>query len=154
MQRRTFLALAGAPVLFGCGGSDDPAPRDDRNFIARVFSPNRASGALIVARPLVPRVTDMRLDVVPGGVILRAVGLPPLQGYWGAELVPANDGAVENGVLTYLFELLPPTTATRVSTERSREVLAGLFLSDQDLRGVREVRVAADQNALGRRVPG
>jgi hypothetical protein len=49
-------------------------------------------------RLLVHQVTEMKLEKMPGGVIIRATGLPPTQGFWDAELVarPAEDGQCLN----------------------------------------------------------
>ena len=94
------------------------------------------------------QVSRIAIDTAPGGAILRAVGLPPTQGYFEGALVLTRS---EPGVLTYAFRIVPPTAASRVSTERSREVVVGLFLSDQTLEGIREIRVQGARNARGLR---
>ncbi len=94
---------------------------------------------------LVAQITQLRVEKAPGGAIVRATGLPPRQGYWDGELVLLG---AEDGVLSYQFAIKPPPGQTRVSTPQSREVVIGMFLSNQNLEGVRQIRVSAAQNAL------
>lgn len=105
-------------------------------------------GAVIDNRALVQQVTDMQVKPMPGGAIVQATGLPPTQGWWDAELVAENKGKPdENGVLTLRFAVAEPRTQQRVSTPQSREVTAGLFLSDQDLATVRKIVVTGETNS-------
>lgn len=89
-------------------------------------------------RPLVAEVSRISIEPAPGGAILRAVGLPATQGHYDGALIEAPTAP---GALAFQFRLMPPPVATRVSTVRSREVVVALFLSDQTLQGVREIRV-------------
>ena len=99
-------------------------------------------------RPLVDQVTSARLERAPGGYILRATGLPPRQGYWSADLVRrGRDGSA----LVYEFRAAPPFQSTPVSSERSRQIVAATFLSDQDLAGTREVRVLGARSSRSAR---
>ena len=95
-------------------------------------------------RPLVAQVTSVSVEQTPGGAILRAVGLPPRQGYWSPALI---ENARGDGVLSFQFRLAQPLQSTRVSTQRSREVVVATFLSDQSLAGVREIRVLGAQSS-------
>ncbi|MEM9975308.1 MAG: hypothetical protein AAF771_14110 [Pseudomonadota bacterium] len=95
-------------------------------------------------RPLVAEVSGVSIDRVPGGAILRAVGLPPTQGYFAGALVAEAAGP---GILSYTFRAVPPDEASRVSTVPSREVVVALFLSDQTLAGVRQIQVVGATNA-------
>lgn len=102
-------------------------------------------------RPLVDQIVSVRMERVPGGAILHAVGLPPYQGYWGTALM--EDAARSTPARRiFLFRIVPPRQAVRVSTPQSREVSAARFLSDQALEGVREVQVlgALNARAVGR----
>lgn len=94
---------------------------------------------------LVSQITELRVEQAPGGAIIRATGLPPRQGYYDGELVLVN---AEDGVLSYQFAISPPPGQTRVSTQRSREVVIAQFVSSQRLEGVRQIRVSAAANAL------
>lgn len=99
-------------------------------------------------RPLVTQITDLTLERVPGGAILRATGLPPRQGYFDAVLLPLNNGVPVEGVLHFQLRASPPFEATRPGTPQSRELVVGLFLSDQRLAGIRSIRLSAEANAL------
>ena len=96
-------------------------------------------------RGLVAQIVTLRVEKVPGGAIIRATGLPPNQGYYDGDLLFVS---AENGVRNYEFRASPPRTQTRVSTQQSREVVVGLFVSEQSLSGVRQIRVSGASNAL------
>ncbi|RVV97324.1 hypothetical protein EKE94_14555 [Mesobaculum littorinae] len=97
-------------------------------------------------RPVMDQISSLTIDRTPGGAILRATGVPPTQGYWEGALIPVE--TAEPGVLSYTFRAAPPPEPTRVSTQASREVVVGLFLSNQTLAGVSEINVAAARNGL------
>lgn len=97
-------------------------------------------------RPLVNQITALRVDRVPSGAIVYATGLPPSQGFFAADLVQRNGGVAENGVLVLDFVAIPPRTQTAVGTQRSREITAALFMSEQSLQGVRSIVVRGLSN--------
>lgn len=99
-------------------------------------------------RPLVQQVTALEVARQPGGAIIRASGLPPTQGWWEADLLPATDGVAEDGVLTYRFVVNQPLEARRVSTPQSRELTAAVFLSDIRLQDVRKIVVQGATNSM------
>ncbi|MFV2052968.1 hypothetical protein [Aliiroseovarius sp. YM-037] len=100
------------------------------------------------ARPLVSQVIDLQIDRTPGGAIIRAVGLPPTQGFFNAELIAENrERPDENGVLTYSFRLAEPFDFQRVSTQQSREVVVAREVSNIKLQGVRSIRVLGSQTS-------
>lgn len=95
----------------------------------------------------VAQIENVTMERVPGGVILRATGLPPTQGWWDAELKAENDGRPVEGVLTYHFLIAGPHQQSRVSTVPSREVMVAAFISDIRLANTREiVIIGADGN--------
>ena len=96
------------------------------------------------SRLLVSQVTAMTLDKMPGGVIVRAVGLPPTQGYWQAELVARP---VEDGVLIFDFRVFPPITPQVASTTQSREVTVATYVSNVKLDLIRQISVQGATNA-------
>ncbi len=96
-------------------------------------------------RPLVAEVRNLAVERIPGGAIIRAMGLPPTQGYWDAELVRITPEGTA-GTLVYEFRVFPPPAPARRSTERSREVVVGRYVSDQDLAGIRSITVIGAQN--------
>ena len=98
------------------------------------------------SRPLIATVTSLIVEETPGGAIVRAVGLPPEQGWYDADLVSETRGEPVNGILTFFFRARPPEDATRVSTVDSREIIAGRFVSELTLAETREIRVVAAGN--------
>ena len=97
------------------------------------------------APPLVEEVVALDVARSRGAAIVSAVGRPPTQGFWEADLVrvPSDDPAT----LLLEFRILPPLTRARVGTPPSREVLAGTVFSDQDLAGIRTIAVRGRANA-------
>lgn len=129
-------------TLVGCGlgqsrlnpltwfGSD----REERISTARA----------VPARPVVQDVVSVSAAPTTGGAIVSAIGLPPTQGFWEADLVrvPSDDPSV----LLLDFNILPPLTPEPVGTQPSREVLVGTFLSTQQLAGIRTIAVQGQRN--------
>lgn len=103
-------------------------------------------GGVYDDRAMVSQVTALKADKAPGGAIITAVGLPPYQGYWAAELIAENNGAPVNGVLSFQFRVYPPAVAAPQGTPLSRELSAGIFVSDQSLDGVKTITVKGGQN--------
>ncbi len=102
---------------------------------------------VIDTRPLIANVAAVRVDPLPDGIILRAVGIAAQQGYWEADLV-ADSTTPVNGVLTFGFRVAPPLNpAAPVGSQRTREVHAAIFISEQSLAGVRSFRVIGQQSA-------
>lgn len=95
-------------------------------------------------RLLVSQVTDMKLEKMPGGVIIRATGLPPTQGYWEAELVARP---VDDGNIVFDFRVFPPITGQIASTVQSREVTVAAYLSNVKLDSIRQITVQGANNA-------
>ena len=98
-------------------------------------------------RLTVAQVTALEITRTPGGALLVARGLPPTQGWWDAELVALDGGEPAEGVLTFAFRVAEPPEARRVSTPQSRELTAGVFLTDQTLEGVRRIVVQGSGNS-------
>ncbi|WP_308914935.1 hypothetical protein [Jannaschia sp. LMIT008] len=99
------------------------------------------------ASPVVQQVLSLDVANTPPGLIVSAIGLPPTQGFWNAELVRVP--SAEAGLYLMEFRLLPPPDRRPVGAQPSREVLAGTFLTQQDLAGVDRIAV---QGVINRRV--
>lgn len=97
-------------------------------------------------RPLVDQITALTIEPTPTGAIVRATGLPPMQGWHSAALVAQSDGPV-GGEMVFLFRALPPGGATRVSTFKSRELTVAARLSADELAATRVVRVVGARNS-------
>ncbi|QCO55063.1 hypothetical protein EOK75_04265 [Pseudorhodobacter turbinis] len=105
-------------------------------------------GKPVDPRPLITQITDLKLERMPGGVIIRATGLPPSQGFWDAELVARP---VEDGQITYDFHVFPPVPPKAASTPQSREVTVASYLSNTKLEGIRQITVQGATNARSSR---
>lgn len=142
----TFALVLG---IAGCSGFRD-SRINPLNWFGRS---TEGPGTVVVAeepadpRSLVAAVTDLTVTSTPTGAIVTAVGLPPTQGWFEAELVAENFGDPVEGVMTYRFVVFPPPTATRTSTPQSREVTAGKFLSNIDLETISEIVVQGASNS-------
>ncbi len=103
-------------------------------------------GTIVDPRGLVADIIKLKVDRMPGGAIIHAIGLPPTQGHWEAELIPLNGEYPDKGTISYEFRLLPPPGPRPAGTQISREVVVGHFVSDQTLLGVRRIEVIARNN--------
>jgi hypothetical protein len=140
---RVILALALMTSLAACGSRLNPfnwfgGDREERIAAAETLDTTPGD-----TRGLVTEVVDLAVDPTPQGAIVRAMGRPPAQGFWEADLVEVERG---NGAIVYEFRVIPPLTATREGTPQSRELVTGTQLSNRDLEGIRTITVIAAQN--------
>lgn len=143
MINRIALVLTVLVTLASCGRIAD-SRLNPFNWFGRDRAAAAATPVVVQEdpRPLVSQVTALSIEQAPGGAVLRAVGLPQRQGFWE----PALLGPTRQGdVLIYQLRAEPPVTQTRVSTQPSREIVVGTFISDQTLAGVREIQVLGSQ---------
>lgn len=146
MQRRFFVMAGLFGAVAGCARVSE-SRLNPLNWFGRSETVDTdTTNVSADPRPLVSQVTDLRLEKVPGGAIIQATGLPDRQGFFGGELVQVSADAT--GLLSYQFRISPPATQTEPGPERSREVIVGLFVSEQSLAGVRRVQVSGAGNAL------
>jgi len=112
-----------------------------------LFSNARAKNDSYAGRPF-EQVTDLTIERIPGGAIIRATGLAARQGIYQVQLTPQNDAdEATDGVLSYRLEGVRPTRPTPVGTQPTREVIAARKVTDKQLRGVRLIRVEGQLNA-------
>lgn len=97
-------------------------------------------------RQSVRTVSSVRRDRLPGGIVVTAVGLPDVQGYWDAELVPLTEDGPVNGELSFEFRVADPLVPNPPGTERSRQIVAARFISDIQLQGVNRILVTSETN--------
>ncbi len=168
--RRTFtILLISAFVLTGCG-----AVRDSRLNPFNWFGRSQevpAAQTTEETNPLIPSnqgvftqlfrrndgpdlttpietVTDVRVERVPGGAIIRATGVDNQQGAFNVELVPSNEDELpEDGTLIYTLERQKPSVRQNTGAAQTREVVVARFVTDNTLAGVSRIRVVAVQNA-------
>ncbi len=144
---RIIAALTLLMFLASCGGVRD-SKLNPFNWFGKSKEERleAAAAAQIDPRQLVAEVISLKVDRMPGGAIIHAIGLPATQGHWEAILMPLNGEVPDKGTLVYEFRLMPPPGPTPAGTKRSREVAVGHFLSDQSLIGVRRIQVIAQKN--------
>jgi hypothetical protein len=168
-MRRTLSALMiSTLVLAGCGAvrdsrvnpfnwfgnsrSEPVQTRESTNPLIPsvrrgIFANQRARDAIYRGQPF-QQVTDLTVERVPGGAIIRATGLAERQGIYDVQLTPATDDETPiDGVLIYRLEGVTPANATRVGTAPTREVIAARKVTDQTLAGVSQIRVEGQLNA-------
>ena len=145
---RLITTLPLLSFLAGCSGI-----RDSRLNPFNWFGRSKEQKIAVVkdlpqvdAHGLVAQIITLKVERLPGGAIIRAMGLPQTQGYWEAKLTPLNNETPDKGTLIYEFRVLAPATPEPVGNKRSREVLVGRFVSDQTLVGVRRITVVAQTN--------
>ncbi len=151
MTRPVLAALAALMILSACGNF-----RTSSLNPFGWFSRSTEEASLITAaearrvadnRALVAQVTEMAVEPMRGGAIVRAVGLPPTQGWWDAELVPENEFRPVDGVLSFRFVVAGPRPPARAGTPMSREVSAAIYVSDFKLANARQITVTGAGNA-------
>ena len=149
MRKPLLAMLVGLMVLGACSRMRDSRV-NPMNWFGRAAAVEMAPQATPQtpqdARPLVTQVLSLQVEAMQTGAIVRATGLPPTQGHWDAELV-ARD-LDENGVQIYDFRLLPPVIPMAVSTQRSREVVVAVALSNTQLAKISRITVQGAANAL------
>lgn len=149
MRLPALAALAALMLLTGCAGVRQSAlnPLNWFGSSSETRTNPVAVPARLDGRPLVAQVTDLAVEPVTGGAIVRAVGLPPTQGWWDAELVPDNDFEPVEGELAFRFAVAPPNMPRPQGAPSTREVSAGIFVSDFKLANTRRITVAGAGNA-------
>ncbi|MCF6443167.1 hypothetical protein [Nereida sp. MMG025] len=96
-------------------------------------------------RPLVQDVSQLTIERVAGGAIVRATGVPQSQAFYEAELVEVESD--DPTTLTYEFRVIPPRAGAPVGSQASREIIVGQFATDQQLQNVRIIRVLGSNTA-------
>lgn len=164
-MRKSLLALVVASMtLTACGSMRDSAI-NPFNWFGRSKSEAVPAGT---ANPLIPKsggvftrrapdvyagvpvatIKELVVERAPGGAIIRVKGVAAQQGPYEVRLVKDENGSEDatNNTLSYTLKAL--RTQTRlVGPETSREVVAAVFVSDNDLVGIRTIRVKGAQNA-------
>ena len=154
MKAWLMAALVAATALGGCGRLGD-SPLNPANWFggstAERTLPADQGGPTADGRRLVDQVAQLQVDRMPGGAIVTAVGLPPTQGWWEADLVPVTaavdgDPLAEAGAIELEFRIAPPPGPRRQGAPPSREVTAALFISDRRIAGVDRITVRGLRN--------
>ncbi|MCX7565550.1 hypothetical protein OS189_04235 [Sulfitobacter sp. F26169L] len=169
MRISLSVLLVASMSLGACGFVRDSA-LNPSNWFGRSTSETLQTADAKPANPLIPKksglfarrgadeisyagrpfeeIIDLTVERVPGGAIIRATGRADRQGRYAVQLTPQQeDETPVDGVLTYRFEGVEPARNTAIGGPVTREVTAARKLTDQDLRGVRSIRVEGVRNA-------
>ena len=150
-----LVILTVALTLSACGGGRSSSPATTTSAETNPLIPQRTGLFSRGVPEVIPyegvpldQVTELVVERVPGGVIVRATGLAARPGVYLAQLTPATEGDVPvDGVLTYRIEAIqgPPTG---IAYPAPQEVTVARSITRQQLRGVNSIRVEAATNAL------
>ncbi|MEL6449965.1 MAG: hypothetical protein AAFQ19_01800 [Pseudomonadota bacterium] len=171
MRLTTLTLLTATMTLTACG-----AVRDSRvnpfNWFGRSQSvpiergaedarevnpliPQERGGVLSTLRdepeyPGIPvdQISDLVIERVPGGAIIRATGIADVDGVYDLRLTPANE-LIEpvDGVLTFRLEGIHLLDAGRTTSQAQRTFTVARRLTDQQLASARIIRVEGERNA-------
>ena len=159
--------LIAALFLSGCGTNANPM-----NWFGRDGPDERMLEPIEADNPLIPETTgvfrsdprervqyagstidaisDLTVERVPGGIMIRATGRSATQGAFNARLTPQNEDELPvDGVLTY--QLQAQYKQNIGGAPETREVIVARTLTDQEAGDTRVIRVEGLQNALERR---
>ena len=156
------LMLCSALALTGCGGGlsnswvnpvnwfgNSSSSAVDSSGVKNPLIPPRGFGkrpkAIYQGRP-VDQIASLRIERRPGGAIVHAVGVSDVIGYYDARLEPMSDDGPVKGVLAYTLKAVRPASTVGVGGQAAREINVALFVSDQDLEGVRSIVVKGARN--------
>lgn len=146
MSLRPLVLIALLP-LAGCGQNVDVwAPKTWFGYGDTPEDTQVAPDESQDPRPLVDSVASASIEQANGGVIVRATGLPPTQGWWLAELMPMP---IENGELVLDFRISQPFDQQATGTPRSRQVTVAYTISRFTLEreGITRVVVRGERNS-------
>lgn len=109
---------------------------------ASVFFDNRPE--VFAGRPIAD-VTELLVERRPGGAIIRATGQADRLGPFDVRLIADEDASVD-GTLVYDLKALQQP-GPRSANPRARQVTVALWITDQDLAGVRTITVRGADTA-------
>ncbi|SEQ84279.1 hypothetical protein [Thalassovita taeanensis] len=169
-MRTTLSALLiSTLVVSGCG-----AARESRlnpfNWFGRSQSTPTTVASEQTANPLIPQssklkrkdlpyqgqlvdqVSDLVIEKVPGGALVRVTGVSAAQGAFDVRLIAQNGGKPDDGVLSYELRALQPAYRRPVvGPAAGRTVTVARFLSEETLIGVKTIQVVGNQNVRSSR---
>ena len=93
-------------------------------------------------------VTDVTVERIPGGILLRATGLAATQGVHDARLTPESEDGPVDGVLSFRLEALNDPENLTQGPSQTRDVIVATRLTDQDLGTTQTIRVSGVNNTL------
>jgi hypothetical protein len=97
---------------------------------------------------LIDQITDIRMEPVQGGALLRVTGQMASQGGWDAQLKAPKKalGSPPENSLVVRFLVRQPPVPQPTSSAASRSVTAALFIDRDRLEELRTITVQGAQN--------
>ena len=123
------------------GDSNPLIPARRRNPLGLVTSNEDAP----YVAPPIAQISELLVERRSGGAILRVTGIADRPGPYEVKLVKST-GVTDPGVLSYDMRAYQQP-GPRNTGPLARTVIAATWLSDQDLAGIRSIRVAGRDNA-------
>ncbi|WP_439123469.1 hypothetical protein [Marivita sp.] len=166
MRKPVTLLILATVALTGCatinesrfnplnwfGSSQpDPAALDVANAEVNPLIPRRRISFFRNNQPEafagqpIAEITELLVERRPGGAIIRATGQASRIGPFDVRLM-GDEAASADGVLVFDLKALQQP-GPRSTNPRARQVTVGLWITDQDLRGVRTITVRGANNA-------
>lgn len=157
MRRAAFWAIFPALALAGCGGNGsnpfgslgslNPFGGGSGQTVPVVAPYERPPGGVLIAR-----LVSVEAEPALRGLIIRATGAAPTEGYYGARLFALNDGLPdENGIVTLQFRVEAPEFPGPAGTENTRQVIAATFVTDAALEDINGFVVVSATNTVSLR---
>ena len=169
MRKSILYGVATALLLTGCGSMRDSG-LNPFNWFGRSRSEPVAEGTV---NPLIPErsggifrrraegpyagqpvdtISELAVERVAGGAIVRVKGIAATQGSHDVRLVEDEDDGRDD-TLTYTLRALPSGLRELIGPPQSPEVVAAKALTANDLEGIRTIRVRGvrNQRATSRR---
>lgn len=156
------LLLCSALALAGCGGGLANSWVNPMTWFgnsrSEAVDPRAASNPLIPARGFgqrpkaayagvpVDQITQLRVERRPGGAIIQTTGVTDVIGYYDVRLEPESEEGAVNGVLAYTFKAVRPAEPIGIGSAAARQITAAVFVTDQELAGVRTITVRGARN--------
>ncbi|MHA6323976.1 hypothetical protein [Roseivivax sp. CAU 1753] len=104
----------------------------------------RAQEAAYQGRPIA-QIADLAIERRPGGAVITATGVAPTPGRYDARLTPIEIDDTARLIYSLDAALAPGPAGTGAN---ARSVTVAVYLTDQELSGVREIEVRGANNAL------
>jgi len=164
MNKTLSVVIVAGLVLAGCSSGWNPV-----NWFGQSESVPAAvdASATGTANPLIPArrasifrsdtaesylgspietISELLIERRPGGAVIRVTGTSNRAGPFEVRLIP-DPAQTDGDTLAYTMNALQSAGPVNVNAE-ARSVTAAVWLTEQDLFGIREVRVAGRTNVL------
>ena len=99
-------------------------------------------------RPLASQVTKLSVERSTVGIVITAIGVMPTQGWYDGTLSRVEKDNTSEAI--YEFHATKPLGSPPTGAVRTREIIAGAFLSNDEAVGLRSIRVISASNSLTR----